>query len=53
MLPNEAIKKIFAEQGGVMRTCDLHEAHLYYNDIQALIERGVIELSMDRQGKHE
>lgn len=43
MLPNETIQKIFAEHGGIMRTCDLHDARLYYSDIQALTQRGVIE----------
>jgi predicted transcriptional regulator of viral defense system len=43
MLPNETIQKIFAEHGGIMRTCDLHDAHLYYSDIQTLTQRGVIE----------
>lgn len=43
MLPDEIIEKIFANQGGLLRTCDLHKARLYYSDIQALIQRGIIE----------
>ena len=43
MLTNEKVKEIFDAHGGMMRTYELHDARLYYNDIQALIERGVIE----------
>lgn len=43
MLTNEKVKEIFDAHGGMMRTYELHEARLYYNDIQALIEHGVIE----------
>lgn len=43
MLADEKLRKIFAAHNGMMRTCELHQERLYYNDIQALIERGIIE----------
>lgn len=43
MLPDDKLKKIFAAHNGIMRTCELHKERLFYNDIQALIERGIIE----------
>jgi predicted transcriptional regulator of viral defense system len=43
MLPDDKLREIFAAHNGMMRTCDLHRERLYYNDIQALIERGTIE----------
>ena len=43
MLPIEKIKNKFEQNNKVMRTNELHEARIYYNDIQKLIELGVIE----------
>ncbi|HBQ64162.1 MAG TPA: hypothetical protein DD727_04415 [Clostridiales bacterium] len=43
MLSTEKIKDIFDGHKGVMRTCEMSEAHIYYHDIQQLVERGVIE----------
>lgn len=43
MLPDDKLKKIFAAHNGIMRTWELHKERLFYNDIQALIERGIIE----------
>lgn len=43
MLADQKVKEIFDAHGGMIRTCELHKEHLFYNDIQALIERGVIE----------
>jgi predicted transcriptional regulator of viral defense system len=43
MLPYDKIKDIFAAHNGMMRTYELHSAHLFYKDIQILIERGIIE----------
>ena len=43
MLPIETIKDIFEDYDGMMRTHELYEAHVFYNDIQLLIERGIIE----------
>ena len=43
MLTDTKIKEIFDAHGGMMRTFELHDAHLFYSDIQTLIERGVIE----------
>ncbi len=43
MLPDDKIKEIFTARNGIMRTGELHDEHLYYNDIQALINRGIIE----------
>ena len=43
MLPIEIIKDIFERHHGMMRTHELYEAHVFYNDIQQLIERGIIE----------
>lgn len=43
MLTDDKVKEIFKAHGGMMRTCELHKEHLFYNDIQALINRGIIE----------
>ena len=43
MLTDEEVKRIFNTHGGIMRTCELHKEHLFYKDIQALINRGIIE----------
>ena len=43
MLPIETIRDIFERHNGMMRTHELYDAHLFYNDIQLLIERGIIE----------
>ena len=43
MLSIETIQNKFKQYNGVMRTQDLHEARIHYNDIQKLIENGVIE----------
>src|SRR5665647_475708 len=43
MLPMNEIKVIFDGQNGMMRTHELHEARIYYKDIQSLIEQGIIE----------
>ena len=43
MLPYNKIKDIFAAHNGIMRTCELHNEHLFYKDIQTLIEHGLIE----------
>lgn len=43
MLPIETIKDTFEHHNGMMRTRELYEAHVFYNDIQLLIERGIIE----------
>jgi len=43
MLPIEIIKKMFEEHNGIMRTGELYDSHIFYNDIQSLIERGIIE----------
>lgn len=43
MLSIETIKDKFEQHNGVMRTQELYKARIYYNDIQKLIESGVIE----------
>ncbi|HAL73913.1 MAG TPA: hypothetical protein DCM45_02325 [Clostridiales bacterium] len=43
MLPLENIKALFERYNGMMQTHDLYKAHLYYNDIQRLIQLGLIE----------
>jgi len=43
MLPIETIEDIFEHHNGMMRTHELYEAHVFYNDIKLLIERGIIE----------
>lgn len=43
MLPINQLKDIFDQHNRIMRTHELYEAHIYYNDIQKLIERGIIE----------
>lgn len=43
MLSNDKIKEIFSAHNGMMRTCELHKERVFYKDIQALIERGLIE----------
>jgi predicted transcriptional regulator of viral defense system len=39
----EEIKQLFAEHGGLLRTSDFSHARIFYKDIQALIEQGLIE----------
>jgi predicted transcriptional regulator of viral defense system len=43
MLPYDRIKDIFAAHNGIMRTSELHNEHLFYKDIQTLIDHGLIE----------
>mgnify|MGYP000324329883 CR=1 FL=1 len=43
MLPIKKIKETFEQHNGIMRTHELYESRIYYNDIQLLIERGIIE----------
>ena len=43
MLPIETIKDIFEGHNGIMRTHELYEVHVFYNDIKLLIDRGIIE----------
>lgn len=43
MLPIETIRDIFKRHNGMMRTHELYDAHVFYNDIQLLIGRGIIE----------
>ena len=43
MLPIETIKETFEHHNGIMRTHELYDAHVFYNDIQLLIGRGIIE----------
>ena len=43
MLPIETIKDIFEGHNGMMRTHELYDAHVFYNDIQLLIGRGILE----------
>lgn len=43
MFPIEKIKDTFEQHKGVMRTYELLEAHIYYYDIQRLLELGLIE----------
>jgi predicted transcriptional regulator of viral defense system len=43
MLPVEKIKDTFDKHNGMMRTYEMHNANIYYNDIQSLIEKGIIE----------
>lgn len=43
MLSYETVNDTFEQHKGMMRTCELHDAHIYYNDIQLLIERGLVE----------
>jgi len=43
MLPYEKIKETFKEYNGIMRTHELYRSHIFYNDIQLLIEQGIIE----------
>lgn len=43
MLSIEEVKKIFNEQGDVMRTADLVAAKIYYADIQKLLNDDLIE----------
>ena len=39
----DEIKKLFATNGFIMRTAELHAAKVYYADIQKLLTEGVIE----------
>lgn len=43
MLPFEIVRDTFKQHHGMMRTRELYGAHIFYNDIQLLIERGIIE----------
>lgn len=43
MLSLEIIKNTFEQHNGMMRTRELYKAHIYYKDIQQLIELGIIE----------
>jgi predicted transcriptional regulator of viral defense system len=43
MLSYEITKSTFEQYNGMMRTHELYNAHIYYKDIQVLIERGIIE----------
>lgn len=43
MLLVSEIKAVFDGHKGIMRTHELHEARIYYKDIQSLIENGIIE----------
>jgi len=43
MFTDDKVEEIFNAHDGMMRTCKLHKARLFYNDIQTLIERGMIE----------
>lgn len=43
MLSYEAIEKLFQQHNGIMRTGELLDAHVYYKDIQQLIQQGLIE----------
>lgn len=43
MLSHDEIKKMFEKYGNVMRTSELIASRLYYKDIQALLNEGIIE----------
>ena len=43
MLSHDEIKKMFERYGNVMRTSELIASRLYYKDIQALLNEGIIE----------
>ncbi|MEA4895950.1 MAG: hypothetical protein VB064_11930 [Oscillospiraceae bacterium] len=43
MLPIETIRDIFERHNGMMRTHELYDAHVFYNDIKLLIDREIIE----------
>jgi predicted transcriptional regulator of viral defense system len=43
MLPHEIIQKAFQLHNGIMRTKDLINAHIFYKDIQQLMQNGIIE----------
>ena len=43
MLSHDEIKNMFEKHGNVMRTSELSASKLYYKDIQALLNEGVIE----------
>ena len=43
MLSYEAIEKLFQQHNGIMRTGELLDAHVYYKDIQELIQQGLVE----------
>lgn len=43
MLSIKEVKAVFDRYNGMMRTHELHEACIYYKDIQSLIEQGIIE----------
>ena len=43
MLPIETIRDIFERHNGMMRTHELYDAHVFYNDIKLLIDHEIIE----------
>ncbi|MDO5555023.1 MAG: type IV toxin-antitoxin system AbiEi family antitoxin domain-containing protein [Planctomycetia bacterium] len=43
MKTDSKLKEIFALNGGILKTADLHKANYYYNDIKRLMEQGTIE----------
>ena len=43
MLSNDAVENLFKKHNGIMRTHELLDAHIYYKDIQQLIQQGLIE----------
>ena len=43
MLSYEVIEKLFQKHNGIMRTGELLDAHVYYKDIQELIQQGLVE----------
>ena len=43
MLSNDAVEDLFKKHDGIMRTQELLDAHIYYKDIQQLIQQGLIE----------
>ena len=43
MLSNDAVEDLFKKHDGIMRTHELLDAHIYYKDIQQLIQQGLIE----------
>jgi predicted transcriptional regulator of viral defense system len=43
MLSYETIEKLFQQHNGIMRTGEMLDAHVYYKDIQQLIQQGLVE----------
>ena len=43
MLSYDTIEKLFQQHNGIMRTGELLDAHVYYKDIQQLIQQGLVE----------